>query len=449
MTDPGDNDPTTPPDGPGQTPPPPPPPPTDAPTLPTNEPISEAEPTTVMPAAGAAATGIVAGSGMPPVPPGGQPPPGAPLDPESEDVPWYKRPGPLAAMIIGGLLLLALIIWLIFGGSDDDKSDPGANLLIIETVDESGAAIDRGFIADVIGPADQPNAYTWLLPTGSSAPDSAGGTTGSSGRLEFSWMPTDDVSDPAAWASTIRLVEQIPPDWTPPGPIVDCVLERADEQDSTVSLSVEASTPDATADRFATYAFPNHKFIPGDLVTCSLVSTESPATTTTSTTTSTTSTTSTTVPETTTTVPATTEAPTTTADATTTTVLSTTLWEAMQADSNLSEFVALANQVGLGADFNDSSKTMTVFAPENNAIDVPPGTPDAEVLAILEPLIVDGESLAVADVASWPNPVTARGGVEYVVDAAVPSIGGAGFVTADTPGANGMLQVMDAVLVAN
>jgi hypothetical protein len=118
----------------------------------------------------------------------------------------------------------------------------------------------------------------------------------------------------------------------------------------------------------------------------------------------------------------------------------------MQADPNISEFVALSTQVGLDADFNDPTKIMTVFAPQNGAMTVPPTDP--EILAMLENFIVDGQQLPVTEIGAWPNPVAARGGASYAVTADPDTFGGAGFVSPpDQAGVNGLLQVMDAVPV--
>lgn len=406
-------------------------------------------------AAAAGAAGAVAGSSLPPVPPTGPPPPGA-VEPVGDPVPWYKRPGPLAAAILGALLLIALVAWLIWGGSSGDKDDssPTDNQLILETKDESGKAIERSFIGTLEGPVGaEAEAYLWLKPK-NAPPGPIGGSTGSNGELEFSWKPSEAVSEPTTWTSKITLAEEVPEGWTPPGPIVDCVLERDGEQNSTVAMSVEVDIPDSSVVQTATYSFQNFTFVAGDKVTCSLVSTTPPPTTTTSTTTTstTTTTTSTTIPETTTipvtdpTTPPTDPTTPPTDPATTTTVIGTTLWEAMQADTRISKFVAASQQVGLDTEFNDPTKTMTVFAPDDSVFDIPDGSTDDQIRAILEALIVDDQKLAVADIASWPNPVVARTSASYTVVVSPPSLGGAEFISpVDQEGANGYLQVLNAM----
>ena len=120
----------------------------------------------------------------------------------------------------------------------------------------------------------------------------------------------------------------------------------------------------------------------------------------------------------------------------------------MLADANISEFVALSQEVGLDADFRNPDMIMTVFAPQNSALDVPPGATLEEKLRILERFVVDGQQLPVTEIGAWPNPVPARGGVSYAVTAGPDTFGGAGFVSpSDQAGVNGLLQVMDAVPV--
>ena len=120
----------------------------------------------------------------------------------------------------------------------------------------------------------------------------------------------------------------------------------------------------------------------------------------------------------------------------------------MQADPNISEFVALSTQVGLDADFNDPTKTMTVLAPQNGAMTVPPTDP--EILAMLENFIIDGQALTEADIAASATTPAARGGAVYAVVAGPPlTIGATGIVTADMAGANGFVQVMQAVPTPN
>jgi hypothetical protein len=120
----------------------------------------------------------------------------------------------------------------------------------------------------------------------------------------------------------------------------------------------------------------------------------------------------------------------------------------MQADPNISEFVALSAQVGLDADFNDPTKIMTVLAPQDGAMTVPPTDP--EILAMLENFIIDGQALTEADIAAGATTPAARGGAVYAVVAGPPlTIGTSGIVTADMPGANGFVQVMQSVPVPN
>jgi len=357
---------------------------------------SGTEPTEVMPATPppADAVGAEPGAGGA-VPPGEAP--GAPGE-AGDETPWYKTPLGIAGLILGGLLLVALLIWIFWGtGDDDDDADPGAARVVLETVDTSGAALDRGFVANVVGPAEAPDSFAWLQPQSVPGPEGIGSTTGDDGVITFEWAPAEDVADPAAWASTITLVESVPAGFTPPGPTVDCVLERPDQQNSTVTMNASADPPDATVDQLVAYTFPNHTFLPGDTVTCELVSGLPPETTTTSTTTTTT------VPETTTTVETTvaptTEAPTTAAP---TTVAPTTpptqpatVIEALEAAGDYGDFLALAAGVPAVVDLLDGSDPVTVFAPTDEALDGQTIDPEALEVFLLSH-IVDGEALDAA-----------------------------------------------------
>lgn len=456
-------DPTTPPEG----SPPPPPPTGESEATPTEQvPTTDMPPTTQMPAtaaagaAGVAAAGAAAGSDLPPIPPTGPPPPGGIEGEAAAAVPWYKRPGPLAAAILVALLLIALGAWLIWGGGDDgDDAAPTDNQLIIETKDETGSSINRSFIGTLEGPAgSEAEAYLWLAPS-NAPPGPVGGATGSSGDLEFSWKPSEAVAEPTTWTSKITLQEEVPADWTPPGPIVDCVLERDGEQESAVSMSVAVDPPDPTVARTATYAFPNFTFVAGDKVTCSLVSTTPTSTTTTSTTTtSTTSTTTTTVPETTTTAAetTTTAAETTTTEATTTTTIPTpaTVWDALALVDETQGFRTLITDAGLESDFQDGTDDMTVFAPDNDAIaaGVPAGATQAELAEIVSNLVVTGPAMTWDQIMALTD-ITADGGDTYAVDSGADTVGGAGLTSPgtlqDLPGGEGLIQVLDDMPVAN
>ncbi len=193
-------------------------PPAGVPSLPDGTPGRPTEATTQMP---------VAGAGVPP----GMPPGtgfGDPLDDEPP-TPWYKQPGPVIAIIIVLAAIGGLIAWLILGGDDDDPvASAESSLLVLEVTDETGASLDAGFIVNVDGPAASQFVYTWIQPASAVAGEVAGDSTGSDGVVEFEWEPTGVDSDPTTWAATVAIAQQIPAGWTPPGPIVECVLERPD-----------------------------------------------------------------------------------------------------------------------------------------------------------------------------------------------------------------------------
>ncbi len=445
------------PDAPGGTPPPPPPPPPPMgePTLPSAPPAGDAgspmEPTTQMPA-----TDPMAVDGVPPVDP-----PDAPLDPNEdpgEPKPWYKKPGPVAALVVVVLAILGLLGWLIFGGSDsDDAATATSSLLTIEATDSTGTSLDIGFVIDVVGPADSPTSFVWLRPSDGKPGESAGDSTGSDGRVNFEWEADDTVADPANWTSTASIVAKVPPGWTPPGPIVDCVLKPIDGQASVVSMGVELDSPDATIDRFATLTFPNYSFSPGDSVTCKLSATAPVDTTVVETTVVDTTVVDTTVVDTTT--PATTSPPETTVAPSTTVPVVTvppqpgaTLWDVIDKSPDLSELKALIQVAGLESVLQDPNATITLFAPSNTAIEnaaniVP--RPDLTDPAVVTPILLahidDTQVLMIADVWGLTEVVVLEGGPQPV-DGTAETIGGASVLVADVKAANGVLHVIDMVL---
>ena len=106
---------------------------------------------------------------------------------------------------------------------------PTSTFLVFETTDETGADIDVGFIVDrrrarpTLRSRSSGSSPTACRPARPQAT-----RTGSDGRVAFEWEPDDTVADPAAWAvDGHRLAQQVPAGWTPPGPIVDCVLDRS------------------------------------------------------------------------------------------------------------------------------------------------------------------------------------------------------------------------------
>jgi uncharacterized surface protein with fasciclin (FAS1) repeats len=404
------------------------------------------EATTQMPVAGV-------GGAMPP----GMPPAtgyGDPLGSEPP-TPWYKKPVPIIAAIVVVAAAAGLIAWLFFGGGDDDPAATAqSSLLVLEVSDEAGASVDAGFIVDVKGPATAPADYTWIQPASAVAGQFAGDSTGSDGRVEFEWEPAGVSSDPTTWAANVTIAQQVPAGWTPPGPLVDCVLDRPDAQESVVSMAVAVDVPDPAVDRVASYSFPNYQFLAGDTVTCRL-STIRPVetTTTTSTTIEETTTTSTTVAETTTTV----------APATTTPVVTVppqpeaTLWDVILNSPDLSDLRALVELAGLQDVLSDPNATLTLLAPSNQAITTAAGgvgAPDFTNPSIVEAVLLthvdNTQVLLITQLLALDPPefVVVNPG-PHAIDAAAnpPTIGGAEILVADIEASNGVLHVIDQVLI--
>jgi len=440
------------PDAPGTpTPPPPPAPPTD----PSGDLGSlAAEPTDVMPV-----TDPAAGGAVPPTDP-----PGAPEDPLGEPgedpdaaTPWYKKPGPIAALVIVVLAILALLGWLIFGGGDDeDEASATSTFLAFETVDSIGNPTDVGFAVAVEGPAGSESSFVWLRPDGVPPGDIAGESTLSDGRVEFEWEPDSTVADPAAWTSTVTVVAQVPPGWTPPGPNVDCVLRPFEGAESSVTFNIELDSDDSTIARVGTGTFPNQTFAVGDSVTCKLVATAPLPTTVVDTTVAETTVPDTTVVE--TTVPETTEAPaTTTAPTTPPTVAPTTppavpatAYEALTNAGVFSQFLAVVDATPTVKALLEGTGPITVFAPNDDAFDgvtVPP----ADIEELLLSHIVEGEALDAAAVVALDGVgvEVATGGTQPIDASADPvTIGGAGIVSLDIESTNGFSHELDAIMPA-
>lgn len=433
------------------------------------------EPTAQMPAtdaaavagAAGAAAATDAGAGTPPTPP-----PDSAFDEldDEEPTPWYKKPGPIAAIVIVVLLLLGLLAWLIFGGDDDDEgATDTSSSLVLQTTDEVGNAIDVGFIVKITGPADAPSSFVWLEPSDGEPGRDAGDSTGDDGRVEFEWEPDSTVEDPENWTSTLTAVANVPAGWTPPGPVVDCVLQPNEGQQSVVAMNVELDSPDATVDRTAGLSFPNFTFSAGDSVRCQLAA-GAPAPTTVVETTvvettmvETTEVTTTTVAP--TTAPETTVPPTTVPPSTTTTSIDIppptpqqTLWDVIEASPSLTEFEQFVIQAGYQPALDDPSLTFTIFAPTNEAIDQflngptegtlpdPTTTVPYDLDVILLAHANNTEAIVLADLLNLPSVPVICGGPQPVTSNPA-TVGGAAIYTQVPPASNGVLYLIDNVLL--
>jgi uncharacterized surface protein with fasciclin (FAS1) repeats len=428
-----------------------------APTLPQITPLSDPAPASD-PASGSpeATTQMPVTGGAGAVPPGTPPLTGygEPLGSEPP-TPWYKKPAMIIAAIVVVAAVAGLVAWLLVVGGDDDDSVATAesSLLVLEVTDETGASVDAGFIVDVKGPATAVSDYTWIQPESAVAGQLAGDSTGSDGRVEFEWEPAGLESDPTTWAATVTITQQVPAGWTPPGPIVDCVLDRPDTQESAVSMAVAVDVLDPAVDQIANYSFPNYQFLAGDTVTCRLSTIRPVETTTTTSTTIEETTTTSTVAETTTTV----------APATTTPVVTVppqpeaTLWDVIINSPDLSELRALVELAGLQDVLSDPNATLTLLAPSNQAITTAAGgvgAPDFTNPAIVESVLLthvdNTQVLLITQLLALDPPefVVVNPG-PHAIDAAAtpPTIGGAEILVADIEAANGVLHVIDQVLI--
>lgn len=419
---------------------------------------------------------------LPGPPPSAFPPPAAgapteamPVTAGEEEIalpaPWYKKPAGIAAIVAGVLLVIAMIFGLFWASSGDDAEVVTAQVVFVPK-DATGAGLDRSFVAEVTGTADLPTSFIWVEPKPLGGSSEIVASSGSSDRVTFAWAPDAAVTDTATWTSTIELVGTSPGGFNPPGPVVDCVLARPELQNTTVSMDVIVDPPDPTVDQTVTYTFPNHEFLPGDTVTCEVVSqalppettttvpeTTVPATTVPETTVPETTVPETTVPETTvpeTTVPETTVPETTVPETTVpeTTVAPTTppaepatATEALQAAGNYGEFLRLASGVPSVQALLDGGGPITVFAPNDAAFaGVTPPSDAAELETLLLSHIDSSGTIDSASLFDGRTEVSvASGGTQPVVQSP-PTIGGANVVQADVRSTSGVSHGIDTVL---
>lgn len=395
---------------------------------------------------------------------GGYPYEYAPLetyDPANVPKPWWQQPAGIAVIVIALVLIAGLIAWLLFrGGGDDDEASETSSRLIVELRDESGQPVDRGMFAGVTGPVGNEGDFTWVRPADAADGPIAGGSTGTDGRIDFEWEVDEAVvTDLDTWTAVVTLTDTVPAGWSAPGPHVDCVLTRPDADDTVVAMSVALDGADITLDRVATYNFPNYQFRLGDTVTCPLVS--SPPVVVDTTTVETTIV-DTTVPETTTTTTVaetTTTAPSPPPTVTVPPQPAATLWDVIVANPDLAGIMGWIEAAGLEDQFDDPNATLTLLAPSNQAIDNartihgPPAGPidfddTANLLLLVNTHLVETGALRVADIAGLPQVDVVEPG-PHAVDTSTdpPTIGGAQILVADVVAANGVIHVIDTVLI--
>jgi len=426
---------------------------------------TQPEPTTQIPAAGGSS-------------PHGPPPAAPPLADDSADRPWYRRPGPLAAAVIGAIVALGLGGFLLATALADDDEPSTVSILRFDRTDVDGNPIQRGLTAEVTGEPGSEDAFLWLAPPNVAAPEPARQTTNGAGRAVFRWAPVDDLESSEGWKSTIELVEQFTAEESLEAADFRCMLQRRGLDEGNITLTVSFDQPaDVTAPRMATYRFPNFSFLGGDVVTCPVgsgpavappsASSSVPADTTTTvpdttTTVPDTTTTTTTVPATTTTttVPATTT--TTTVPATTTTVADTTTTVAVQdsvmavidARADLSRLAELIDVAGLRATLSDPAATLTLFAPNNAAFaafESSGSAPDLADPAVVESILLthvhNAAKLSSVDVLALAEIVVVQPG-PHAIDNTVtpPTMSGIGIIEGDVDGVNGFIHVLDGVL---
>ena len=400
---------------------------------------------------------------------------GPPPRTESPAKPWYRRTGPLLALLLGAVAVLGLGGFLLAQSLDDDGQST-VSILRFDRTDIDGNPIERDLIAEVTGQAGAEDSFLWLRPPNANAPDPAlARTSASSGRAEFRWGPTNDVEIPDEWTSTITLLEQFGAEASLIATDFECSLERRGQDAGLVTIAVAFDNPaDLTAPRTATYLFPGFSFLAGDVMTCLIANgpavpvVSDTSTSTTSTTTAPETTTTTLPPETTTTTlpPETTtttlppETTTTTAATTTTEPAETTTTVAVQGTvmdvidnrADLSRLAELIDLAGLRDTLSNPAATLTMFTPNNDAFaaaETAPDAPDYSDPSVVERILLThvhtGGKLTADEVFALPEIAVVEPG-PHAIDAAAQTIGGIGIIELDVDGGNGLLHVLNGVL---
>ena len=380
-----------------------------------------------------------------------------------------ERSGPGAAAIASIILVLLLVIgaFVFFLTRSDDSGETvitdnaAAITLTVQRIAPNSSPIPASIVADIAGPVDTPDAFTWLRPSNAVAPTAATVVTNASGEATFQWAPLDRIDQSSEWRSTVVLQEELRPNETLAAVSYTCALNRPDtlgdgERASNISVVAEIEAVPVTEARGVLYRFPDHDFLPGDRVRCEIVAGElnvqsttalAPEPTLESTTTVAPETTlvSTTVPVTalpapvTSVAPATTQAPATTVAPTTTQAPATNAMTTIDARTDLSTLRNLIDRAGLREQLSRDDVRITLLAPDNDAIAAflaEAGAPDlndeATARTFVFSYVFAGDILESSDIAARRELQFEEGSVRAVDATASPiTVGGAPVIAAD------------------
>ncbi len=392
-----------------------------------------------------------------------------------EDQPWYRKPGPLAGLVIGALALLGLGAFALFSGSGDDEAvtTDGAISMQITVTRTTGG--DEPFateqIATVTGPTDTPDGFIWVLPPNSIAPEPATAVTDGIGDVLFRWAPLEQLVDSAGWRSTLVISEVLAPNVTLGATEFNCLLERSGSTQG-VPMTVDISASPVSEERLVTYSFPGHEFAPGDRMSCAVANGPLAPTTTTTTVPDPTTTvleTTTTVAETTTTTtttvappatdppatdppatdPPATDPPATDPPATAPPTQPATVLEIIEGNPDLSMF----NDAITTADLRDQLSapgSFTIVAPNDAAMGANPSdlTDQAAAKAFVLSYVNSDEALTSADLETRDDIKFDVGPVRViVVTGSTITIGGAEVVGAEQVADTGVVHTLGQTLV--
>jgi uncharacterized surface protein with fasciclin (FAS1) repeats len=370
--------------------------------------------------------------------------------------PWYRRPGPLTALILGALAVAGLG-WLIFLRDTDGEPPSTVSILRIERTDVLGDPLVRELFAEITGEAGSEDRFVWLIPPNAQAPlPAATVTNASEGGAEFQWGPTNDVPDPELWKSEIVISEEFGAEESLVANEFECAYERRGETGGRALLRVFFDDGgDLRAPRTATYRFLGYRFLAGDVTTCvisngssgsgaSSTAGESGATPTTSTVPPVT-----TIPTETTTPSPTTEPGTTQPATTVSTVMSV-----IDSRADLSALSDLIDWAGLRATLEDPNATLTFFAPNNEALTdlglVPDELDDSDQAMVRDILLSHlhrGDALSSAEVVALTEIDVEFGGAQPIdAEFDPPTFGFVDIIEFDLFAGNGVVHVLDDVV---